>query len=100
MPPIPANPRPQKADIAILRALFAARNCDRSWVRPADIGGTTGSDHSHRLNRLVRMKLAIASPRSSRTGTRGSKRYQITDAGVELLTNLDPDNGDPQETTT
>mgnify|MGYP003664298974 FL=1 len=46
------------------------------------------------------MKLAIASPRSSRTGTRGSKRYQITDAGVELLTNLDPDNGDPQETTT
>lgn len=54
------------------------------WARPLDCGGSNGSDHSYRLSKLVRLGLAESKQRSAWM-SRGSKVYQITDAGKAAL---------------
>ena len=76
-------------DIEVLEDLDAAcRNyvqigCE-PWVQPIDCGGTNGSDHSYRLQKLSRMQLATKRRRGG--WSRGSWSYTITDAGRDLLT--------------
>lgn len=48
------------------------------WVQPMDCGGCDCSDHSYRLNKLVRMGYAESRKRGG-WGIRGSKSYRIVD---------------------
>lgn len=53
------------------------------WLRPLDLGGRDGSNHSAVLAQLVRRGLVESKVRSS--GVRGSRLYRITPAGAGLL---------------
>lgn len=49
------------------------------WVRPMDIGGRNGSNHSALLRQLERDGYVESRARS--TGIRGSKLYRLTPSG-------------------
>ncbi|OKH83344.1 hypothetical protein EB73_07220 [Mycobacterium sp. SWH-M3] len=53
------------------------------WLRPLDLGGRDGSNHSAVLAQLQRRGLVESKVRSH--GTRGSKLYRITPAGRHAL---------------
>ncbi|WP_131823277.1 hypothetical protein [Mycobacteroides chelonae] len=52
------------------------------WVRPMDIGGRNGSNHSALLSQLERHGFVESRVRS--TGVRGSKLYRLTASGRSL----------------
>lgn len=52
---------------------------ENEWVRPMDIGGRNGSNHSALLRQLERHGYVESRVRS--TGVRGSKLYRLTHSG-------------------
>ena len=56
-----------------------------NWARPMDVGGRSGSHHSATLSKCVRYGLAISRQRGALGFSRGSKEYQITEAGLQFL---------------
>ncbi len=79
-------------DLETLIALDSAcRNLERfgrAWARPMDCGGSDSSNHSYRLAKLERFGLARSQQRSSWKTMRGSKEYQVTDAGRLVIDGL------------
>jgi hypothetical protein len=71
-----------KRDLEVLHDLAAGPD---AWVRPMDLGGRDGSDHSYRLSKLSRLGLVDARPRSTWANQRGSKEYRLNDAGRRAL---------------
>ena len=55
-------------------------DADIRWLRPLDLGGRDGSNHSAVLAQLVGRGLVESKMRSP--GVRGSKLYRITPAGL------------------
>lgn len=53
------------------------------WVRPMDLGGRDGSNHSNILRQLERKGL-VESKQRGPNGARGSKLYRATAAGRTL----------------
>lgn len=75
-------------DVDLLRALLAATREREAqgaepWVRPLDVGGSSGSSHTYRLQKLVRHGFVAQKTRTA--GVRGSLLYTITDAGKARL---------------
>jgi hypothetical protein len=85
---------------------YAALLCDLAdwtfeggWARPMDLGGSSGSSHSYRLRNLAAVGLVESRQRGTLNnllagsagqaepapGTRGSRRYKITEAGRRQL---------------
>lgn len=56
---------------------------ESGWLRPLDLGGRDGSNHSAVLAQLIRRGLVESKVRSF--GDRGSKLYRITPAGRSIL---------------
>lgn len=57
---------------------------DTVWLRPMDMGGRDGSQHSAVLAALVRKGLVEKRQRGGHAlSARGSYVYRITDAGIE-----------------
>lgn len=52
---------------------------DATWLRPLDLGGRDGSNHSAVLAQLARRGLVEVRQRS--IGARGSKLYRLTNRG-------------------
>lgn len=63
---------------------FAGIGQPERYATPLDCGGTNGSDHSYRLNKLARLGLVEVQRRGGHS--RGSKWYRLTDAGRAALT--------------
>lgn len=98
------QPRMTPNQIDVLQSLRHARynaTVTREWVTPLDIGAMNGSYHSAVLHRLaskglVRFKQrGAADPPDGENGGkiwrgRGSKCYQITPAGMAVLTEVSP----------
>ncbi|SHW61382.1 Uncharacterised protein [Mycobacteroides abscessus subsp. abscessus] len=59
---------------------------ESGWLRPLDLGGRDGSNHSAVLAQLVRRGLVESKARSY--GDRGWKLYRITPAGRSTLEQL------------
>jgi hypothetical protein len=55
------------------------------WVRPMDLGGHDGSNHSYILSKLVKKGFADARQRGALVQSRGSKEYTISRAGRHVL---------------
>lgn len=72
-------------DAEVLNELRGCMDMGLPWARPMDCGGSNGSDHSYRLNKLAKMGLAETEQRSAWAVSRGSKKYRITDAGRAAL---------------
>lgn len=53
-----------------------------SWLRPMDLGGRDGSNHSAVLAQLERKGMVESRKRSSFSSLRRSKLYRITPAGL------------------
>ena len=54
---------------------------ETGWLRPMDLGGRNGSNHSGVLAALERRGLVESRQRSGAPGYRGSKVYRLTAAG-------------------
>lgn len=63
---------------------------DSSWLRPLDLGGRDGSNHSAVLAQLARRGLVEVRQRSA--GARGSKLYRLTDDGRAELRRRDDEH--------
>lgn len=59
---------------------------ERAWLRPMDMGGRDGSDHSSILAALVNKGLVERRQRGGMMAARGSYVYRITPAGEAALT--------------
>ncbi len=57
--------------------LEAARG--HGWVRPLDVGGSSGSFHSRALSRLVEKGVMERKQRGTKGRMRGSWKYRVVD---------------------
>jgi hypothetical protein len=82
--------RPAPAQADILSKLYRYRSAygtpyqmgalERGWFRPVDLGGTAGSNHSHRLRNLIGRGLVDSKPYKG--GSSFARIYRISEAGV------------------
>jgi len=75
------QPIPDAAPTLTDRQLDVLWQVDETWLRPMDMGGRDGSDHSAVLAALVRKGLVERKQRGG-SYSRGSYLYRITEAGV------------------
>lgn len=77
--------------LGILNELAA--RVDDGWLRPLDLGGRNGSYHSDTLNQLRRKGLVVGIQRTGMKGLRGSKVYQISAKGIEVIESMEVKSG-------
>ena len=61
--------------------VFSQFGAETGWLRPMDLGGRNGSNHSAVLAALERRGLVESRQRRGAPGYRGSKVYRLTLAG-------------------
>ena len=74
-------------DLEVLDDLsYACGMFGDGWCRPLDVGGSDGSDHSYRLNKLFHLGCVEHRQRGTLgSGRRGSKVYRISELGRSTL---------------